>query len=65
MDFEGIMLSEIRQTKTNTEISHLYVGFKKQKQKAKLRDTENTVVARSRPGQGGVGEGGQKGQTSS
>ena len=52
MDLEGLMLSKISETKTNTVLSHFHVESKekqKTKQQATLIDTENRlVVARGR-----------------
>ena len=59
MDLEGIMLSEIRQRKTN--MISLW-NQKKQRTKAKLRDTENRVEMGSGRGweENKVREGGEK-----
>ena len=68
MDLQGIMLSEISQRKSNTEHFHLYVGPKKQtkkynkteKNRNRLTDTENKLVAARREecaGMGKIGEG--------
>ena len=66
MDLEGIMLSEIRQRKTNTVWSHLYAESKKN---MKLIEKEiRFVVTRGGGGGGGeqeLDEGGQKVPTSS
>ena len=44
MELEGIMLSKLSQTKTNTIWFHLYVAFKKTKQKTKIIDTGNRLM---------------------
>ena len=64
MDLEGIMLSEISQTKKNKLYDFICVwNIKKKNEQTKLIDTENRlVVAR---GEGKMGEGGQEVQTSS
>ena len=64
MDLEGIILSEISQTKTNTRLFHLYVESKKQKMnkqnRNRLIDTENKLVV-SRGERGwGMGEIGER-----
>ena len=41
MDFEGTVLSEINQTKTNTVGCHLYA--EPEKKKKKLRETKNRL----------------------
>ena len=55
MDLEGIMQSEISQTKTNTIRFHLHVKFKKQNKQIgnRLKDSESKcVVARWQGGWG-------------
>ena len=42
MDFEGTVLSEINQTKTNTVGCHLYAEPEKKKKKT-LRETKNRL----------------------
>ena len=44
MELEGITLSKLSQTKTNTIWFHLYVAFKKTKQKTKIVDIRNRLV---------------------
>ena len=44
MEPEGITLSKLSQTKTNTIWFHLYVAFKKTKQKTKIIGTRNRLV---------------------
>ena len=60
MDLEGIMLSELRERKTNTVCFHLYVESKKQnKQQIKQKQThrtENKPVVSRGEGLGGMGE---------
>ena len=43
MDLEGIMLSEINHTKTNTVCYHLYVESKKQNKKMNITKTLTDV----------------------
>ena len=63
MDFEGIMLSEVSQTKTNTVWYYLYVESKNQENKTpKLLENESMIVTGNH---GKMGEDGQKIQTSS
>ena len=55
MGFEGIMLSEISQTKTNVVHSHVYMEAKK----TELLETESRLVVSSGGGSiGEIGEGG-------
>ena len=63
MDLEGIMLSEISQTKTNTVWFHSYLDFKKQNKWTNKKrdknpdlDTEDKLVVARREGDGVMGE---------
>ena len=73
MELEGIMLSEIRQRKTNIVWYHLHVESKKynksvnktnKQTKSRLTDIENKLVVTSgerERGRGNIGVGGKKG----
>ena len=61
IELEGIMLSEVNQTKTNT-IYHLYVEYKKYNKlmnttkKVRLTDIENKLVVTIGEREGGRGQ---------
>ena len=67
MDLESILLSEISQTEKDKNcMIHLYVKSKKRRQsKKKKNQTCRTSLPEGRGEGGGIGEGGQKVQTSS
>ena len=57
VDIQGIMLSEICQTKTNTAWSHLYEEYKKQNKQSRnrLTETDNKEMVTIERG-GGLGK---------
>ena len=62
MDLEGITLSEINQTKTNTMLSHLYEESKERKEQTKQKQTQIQRSICQRGGGPGGGVLGEKGQ---